>query len=281
MSNTALLTTSFELFENGMRLRVARLGTGSPVVLLHGYPETLQVWSRLAPLLAKQHEIIAFDWPGMGYSDAWPGGATPQHMANRLRLILDEWQLTKPTIIAMDMGAQPALEFAAENPDRIERLVVMNSLVFGDEKTSWEIALLRKFGFNRFALRYLAGIVFHRAASTFLPRGVRLDTELRDDFRTAFARPQVRRFISKMCAGYQGTLDQLPSAYEKIGCPTLIVWAEHDKHFPLIQAQRLHQTIAASELEVISGATHWMAWHRAEELAAIILRWSEPSPSTA
>jgi len=275
MSGPALLTTSFELLENGKRLRVARLGTGSPLVLLHGYPETLQIWSRLAPLLAKQHEIIAFDWPGMGYSDAWPGGTTPEHMANRLGSILDEWRIAKPTIIAMDMGAQPALAFAAEHPDRVERLVVMNSLVFGDEKTSWEIALLRKFGFNRFALRHLAGVVFRRAESTFLPRGVRLDSELRNDFRTAFARPRVRQFISKMCAGFQGTLDQLPSAYEKIVCPTLIVWAEHDKHFPLIQAERLHKSISRSQLEVISDATHWMVLHRAEELAERIRRWSD------
>src|SRR5712692_7537952 len=104
MSGPSLLTTSIELFENGRRLRVARMGTGPPIVLLHGYPENLQVWSRLAPLLAKQHQIIAFDWPGMGYSDAWPGGATPQLIADRLLSILDEWRIDRPVLIAMDMG---------------------------------------------------------------------------------------------------------------------------------------------------------------------------------
>ena len=274
MSGPFLLKTSIELLDNGKRLRVARLGTGPPIVMLHGYPENLQVWSRLAPLLAKQHEVIAFDWPGMGYSEAWPGGATPQLMAIRLVSILNEWQINRPTIIGMDMGGQPALAFAAEHPDRIERVVVMNSLVFGDERTSWEIRLLRKFGFNRFALRHLASIVFRRAESTFLPRSARLDAGMRNDFWTAFAKPQVRRFISKMCAGFQGTLDQLPGMYEKIVCPALIVWAEHDKHFPLIQAERLHQSIPFSQLEVILDGTHWMVLHHAEELAERIHRWS-------
>ncbi|MAV34736.1 MAG: hypothetical protein CMJ59_04685 [Planctomycetaceae bacterium] len=274
MSGPSLLKTSIELLDNGKRLRVARLGTGPPIVMLHGYPENLQIWSRLAPLLAKQHEVIAFDWPGMGYSESWSGGATPQLMASRFVSILDEWQINRPTIIGMDMGGQPALAFAAEYPERIERLVVMNSLVFGDEKTSWEIRLLRKFGFNRFALRHLKSIVFRRAESTFLPRDAKLDVAMRNDFWTAFAKPTVRQFISKMCAGFQGTLDQLPGMYGNIACPALVVWAEHDKHFPLIQAERLHQSIPFSQLEVIPDGTHWMVLCHAEELAERIHRWS-------
>lgn len=274
MTAEALLQTSIELLDNGKRLRIARLGEGPPLVLLHGYPENLQVWSRLAPLLAPRFQVIAFDWPGMGYSDEWPGGATPQLMAKRLFTLFDKLQVDKPIVVGMDMGGQPALAFAAEHPDRIERLVVMNSLVFGDEKTSWEIHLLRKYGFNRLALRYLARIVFYRAESTFLPRGARLPAALRNEFWTAFSRPHVRRFISKMCSGYQGTLDQLPGLYDMILCPTLILWAERDKHFPLIQAERLHERIKGSQLEVIAAGTHWMALDRADELAEHILTWS-------
>ena len=274
MSGPLLLKTSIELLDNGKRLRLAKVGAGPPIVMLHGYPENLQVWSRLAPLLAKNHEVVAFDWPGMGYSEAWPGGATPQRMANRLLSILDELQINRPTIVGMDMGGQPALAFAAEHPDRLERLVVMNSLVFGDERTSWEISLLRKFGFNRFALRYLGRLVFRRAESTFLPRGVRLDTGIRDDFWKAFSKPKVRRFISKMCAGFQGTMDRLPGMCERVVCPTLVAWAEHDKHFPLIQAERLHQSLPSSQLEVIPGGTHWMALQQPGELAECIHRWS-------
>ncbi len=171
MSDTPLLPTFFEQLHNGRRLRTARLGSGPPLVLLHGYPETLQIWHRLAPLLATRHEVIAFDWPGMGYSDAWPGGATPQLLAKRLTTLLDHWRIERPTIVGMDMGGQPALAFAAENPHRIQRLVVMNSLVFGDERTSWEIRWLRKFGFNRFVLRNLASVVFRRAEFDLLAAG--------------------------------------------------------------------------------------------------------------
>jgi pimeloyl-ACP methyl ester carboxylesterase len=46
------------------------------VVLLHGYPDTLQIWNRLAPDLAADFQVIAFDWPSMGQSEPWPGGET-------------------------------------------------------------------------------------------------------------------------------------------------------------------------------------------------------------
>lgn len=268
--HASLLATDRILLSNGKYLRIARLGHGPPIVLLHGYPENLQVWSRMAPRLAERFEVIAFDWPGMGYSDEWPGGATPQLLAKRLLTIVDELHLQRPTIVGMDMGGQPALAFASLYPDRVRRLVVMNSLVFGDEKTSWEIRLLRMFGFNRFALRTLPRLIFHRAARTFLPRGEQIDEPLRDDFWRAFSSSSVRRFISKMCAGYQGALKQLPGLYEEIRCPTLVLWAEHDKHFPVVQATRLHQTIPGSMLEIVPGATHWMPLTNAGPLAESI-----------
>jgi pimeloyl-ACP methyl ester carboxylesterase len=267
MTDVPLLKTDRVLLSNGKQLRIARLGQGPPIVLLHGYPENLQVWSRLAPLLADRFEVIAFDWPGMGESDEWPGGATPQLLAKRLLTIFDELNLSRPTLLGMDMGGQPASAFAAMFPDRVERLIVMNSLVFGDEKTSWEIRWLRKFGFNRFALRTLPGIIFRRAERTFLPRGQRLSDRLRNDFWQSFQQSSVRRFVSKMCAGYQGTLDQLPALYETIRCPTLVLWAEHDKHFPLVQGTRLHQAIPGSTLCVVPNATHWMPLTHAQQVA--------------
>jgi pimeloyl-ACP methyl ester carboxylesterase len=262
-----MLATEMTTLANGRWLRLARLGQGPPVVLLHGYPDNLQIWCELAPRLAGPFEVIAFDWPGMGYSDAWPGGATPMLMAERLRTLLDSWRIERTDLVGMDMGGQPALAFAAQYPERLRRLVVMNSLVFGDEKTSWEIHLLRRFGCNRFILRRLPGRVFARAEKTFLPRGVRLPDDLRADFWEGFRQRAVRSFISKMCAGYQGTLQRLPELYRQLTCPTLVLWAEHDQHFPLVQAQRLHTAIPGSQLEVIPGGQHWMAWDRSEEVA--------------
>src|SRR5260370_9518821 len=75
----------------GKKVRVARLGSGAPVILLHGYPDNLQIWSELAPMLATQFEVIAFDLPGMGNSEASPAGATPFDMAKRVLALYNGW----------------------------------------------------------------------------------------------------------------------------------------------------------------------------------------------
>jgi len=265
-----LLRTVQVRLGHGKTLRLARAGRGTPIVFLHGYPENLQIWCRVAPLLVDRFETVAFDWPGMGFSDEWPGSATPERQAGRLLTILDDLGIVRPVLVGIDMGAQPALVFAAMHPDRVRRLIVMNALVFGDERTSWEIHLLRRFGFNRFALRALPGVILYRAEQTFLPWNTRIDPALRADFHRAFRSPAVRRFITKMCAGYQGTLDRLPSFYDRIESPTLILWAESDHHFPVDQAKRLHRTLPGSMLEIVPGGTHWMTLVRASSVAESI-----------
>ena len=265
-----MLQTKLELLTSGQRLRIARLGSGPPVIFLHGYPDNLQIWSELAMRLADHFEVIAFDWPGMGYSDVWSGGTTPFHMADRLHKILDELNIERASLVGMDMGGQPALVFAAQHPERMHNLVVMNSLVLWDEKTSWEIKLLRKYGWNRFIIRNFPRLVFKRAEMTFLPRGMKLPLELRDDLWRSFSQSEVRSFIARLCAGYQGTLERLPDLYKTITCPVLVLWGEHDQHFPQEHARRLHEAIPGSSLQIIPGAEHWMAWYLADRVAESI-----------
>lgn len=266
-----MLKTTFETHLEDKRLRVARSGSGPPLVLLHGYPENLQIWCALAPCLTDRYTVIAFDWPGMGYSDAWPGGTTPTHQAERLRTLLDAWQIARVTLVGADMGGQPALAFAALYPDRCEKLVAMNSLVYGDEATSWEIRLLRHFGWNKLLLQRFPLLIFLRAERTFLPRGIRLPPALRADLWDSFRRPHVRKFIVRMCAGYQGTLSKLPALYARITCPAQILWAEKDRHFPLVQAERLHKALSTSSLTIVPDAEHWMAWYDPEKIASLII----------
>jgi pimeloyl-ACP methyl ester carboxylesterase len=264
-----MLPTILENFAE-RKIRISRTGSGKPVIFLHGYPDNLQIWSRMTPRLSEFFDVIAFDWPGMGYSESWPGGATPEHLADRLMTILDALELKQVSIVAMDMGAQPALVFAAKYPAKIDRLVVMNCLAFGDENTSWEIRLLRKFAWNRWLLRTAPRLIFWRALTTFLPPNDSLSKDVRSDLWNAFRKEEIRKYISKMCAGYQGTLPELPAFYAKIRCPTFILWAEKDAHFPVIHAKKLNQIVPQSKLHIVDSAHHWMVWHDAENVARLI-----------
>ncbi len=268
-----MLPTTIEPHARG-KVRVARLGHGPPLVLLHGYPDNLQIFCELAPRLADRFEVIAFDWPGMGESDPWPGGLTPTHLADRLLSLLDAWSIERATLVGMDMGGQPALAFAVRHPHRVSRVVVMNSLVMWDAETSWEIRVLRRFRWNEVILRTLPRVVFARAERTFLPPGTRLPPALRADLWETFRRPEVRRTIARMCGGYQGALPRLARSYPEIRCPLLALWAGRDPHFPPVHAERLHEAVPGSKLEILPDAEHWMPWHLPDVVTEHILRFS-------
>ena len=129
---------------------------------------------------------------------------------------------------------------------------------------------MRKYGWNRFILRKFPRLVFWRAERTFLPRGRKLPAELRAALWKSFSQSNVRLFIARLCAGYQGTLKQLSAEYQKITCPTLVLWGEQDQHFPPSHAKRLSAAVPGSSLEIISEAKHWMAWYLADAVAQSI-----------
>jgi pimeloyl-ACP methyl ester carboxylesterase len=252
---------------NGRALRYARLGEGYPIVFLHGYPDNLQLWSAVGPMLSDGFEVIAVDWPGMGESEAWVGGASPFDMATRLIALLDYWKIERAAVVGADMGGQPALVAAAWYPERVSHLVVSGSLLQWDARTSWEIALLRRFKVNQFVLARLPRLVFHRALRTFLPRAHKIDSAVREDFWSCFRRDEVRRFVVRMCAGYQGALPKLPAEYGRITVPTLALWGEDDGHFPSVHAFRLGEQVRGASVTVLGGGTHWLPLHMPDKFA--------------
>jgi pimeloyl-ACP methyl ester carboxylesterase len=252
---------------SGKRVRYFRDGEGPPIVFLHGYPDNLLMWSAAAPLLAG-FERIAFDWPGMGGSEAWAGGATPFHMAERVIALLDHWRLDRVAIVGIDMGGQPAVVAAAQHPDRVSHVVVSGSLLQWDAPTSLDIQLLRKFRFNEFFLKHFPRAVFHRAVSSSISA---LEEDVRADFWEHFRRRDVRHFIVRMCAGYQGTLQKLP---DQLSVPALCVWGENDRHFPPIHARR----IRGATVRILEGGGHWLPLQKPQEFAdQVRIALSNPS----
>jgi pimeloyl-ACP methyl ester carboxylesterase len=250
-----MLAVRFDVV-GGKRVRYFRDGEGPPIVFLHGYPDNLQMWSAVAPLLAG-FERIAFDWPGMGGSEAWAGGATPFNIAERLIALLDHWRLDRVALVGIDMGGQPAVVAAAQHPDRISQIVVSGSLLQWDAPTSLDIKLLRKFRFNEFFLKRFPRVVFRRAVSSSIAA---IDGDVRADFWEHFRRRDVRDFIVRMCAGYQGTLQKLP---DRLSVPALCLWGQNDRHFPPIHAGRLR----GATVKIIEGGQHWLPLQKPEEFA--------------
>ena len=116
---------------NGTQIYVRIGGKGPAVVLLHGYGETGDMWSPLAADLVHDHTVIVPDLRGMGLSAPASGGFDKKNQAQDVAGIMDALSIAKADVIAHDIGNMVAFAFAAQHPERVTRLVMMDAPVPG------------------------------------------------------------------------------------------------------------------------------------------------------
>lgn len=97
-------------------------GNGHPVVLLHSGGTDLRDWAFVAPLLARDYKVVAFDGRGTGKS---PAPLKNANYVEDLLSLLDHLELEKATLIGHSIGGQIATEFALNYPERVSNLVLI------------------------------------------------------------------------------------------------------------------------------------------------------------
>jgi haloacetate dehalogenase len=106
-------------------------GSGPPVLLLHGFPETHLCWRSVAPLLTASHRVVAPDLRGYGASSAPPGGPqgegySKREMAAELVDLMAACGHERFAVVGHDRGARVAYRLALDHPDRVNRVAVLN-----------------------------------------------------------------------------------------------------------------------------------------------------------
>ncbi|MFD4641451.1 alpha/beta fold hydrolase [Lentzea sp. NPDC058436] len=112
---------------NGITMNVAIEGEGPPVVLLHGFPHTWQLWREVMGPLAAHRRVIAPDLRGFGGSTRAEDGFDADTMASDLEGLLDALREESADVVAIDAGVPSAFLFALRRPERVRRLVLMES----------------------------------------------------------------------------------------------------------------------------------------------------------
>lgn len=111
---------------NSIRLHYVAGGTGSPVILLPGWPETWWSFHKIMPALTQGHRVIAVDLRGMGGSDKPENGYDKKTMAADIAALIRQLGYPQADIVGHDIGAQVAFSVAANHPDVTRRLVMLD-----------------------------------------------------------------------------------------------------------------------------------------------------------
>jgi len=116
---------------NGVRLRYLISGQGDPIVLLHGYAQTSHMWLPLIARLADKHTVIAPDLRGFGGSSAPQDGYTKAAMAQDIHALVKSLKYERIRLVGHDIGLMVAYAYAAQYPDEVDRLVLMEAFLPG------------------------------------------------------------------------------------------------------------------------------------------------------
>ena len=172
---------------NGARLHYIDEGTGEIILCLHGEPSWSYLYRKFFPVLTKNNRVIAFDFFGFGKSDKPTDekDCTYQFHFDTLKAFVEKLDLQNITLVVQDWGGLLGLPYACSFPERIKRLVIMNTgLPSGRGITS--LSELIK-GFSFFIWRRASGALMKKPVGTTIAMGCK--TKLSREIKNAYSAP--------------------------------------------------------------------------------------------
>jgi haloalkane dehalogenase len=260
-------------------LRLARVdeGQGAPVVFLHGEPTWSFLWRHvIAPVLEAGYRCIAPDLPGFGRSDKptaieW---YTYDHHAEAMAALAEELDLRGATLVVHDWGGPIGLRLAVEQPERFDRLVIMDTGLFtGHQKMSDAWVAFRDF----VARTEDVPVGFLVRGACHSDPGDEVIAAYEAPFPTAGAKAGARAFPliipttpeAPGAAAGQRVLEALRTD----GRPKLVLWADSDPVLPLSTGRRFAEAIGTSVDHVIEGAGHFLQEDAGPHIGRLIADW--------
>ena len=238
-------------------------GEGPPLLLLHGDGESAHDWRRVLPGLARTHRVVAPDLPGFGGSAKPPGDYSPASFARFAAALLDALEIERATVVGNSLGGLVALRLALAEPGRVSALVLAASAGLG-RAVSPLISSLTWPVYGELAIAWARTPLGARQRAQ--GRGTLLfgrPERVPDDWVAEQARLARRPgFLEAALTALRATtgptgqrdvvLDRLPS----LTMPTLVVWGERDRVFPLQQAREAVARLPHGRLALLPDCGH-------------------------
>ncbi len=213
---------------SGLRFHVRQEGPeAAPViVMIHGNASLLQSWDGWAADLSKDHRVIRYDLAGHGLTGADPAGVYgPERDAVQLKELLEALKVDRATLVGNSLGGQIAWHFAAANPGRVEKLVLVSpggfpllGIGFG-QKVELPAALkLMPYSLKRDAVRAMIGPLYGDPS--------RFSEQMLDNYYLSWLSPGVRSARLLRASAYM--IQDPTETLRTIQAPTLLVWGEKD-----------------------------------------------------
>jgi pimeloyl-ACP methyl ester carboxylesterase len=254
------------------------IGSGPPVVLVHGTPAWSYLWRNVAARLAQGFTVYVHDLLGYGTSDKHEGqDVSIPAQARLLEELLDLWDLEEPCVAGHDIGAAIALRLNLLEQRRFRRLALCDAVAFAPWITP----------FSRHVQRYLE-------AFQTVPEHIHRQL-VATHLRTAVAHPMTDEEISPYLAPWIGPGGQaayyrqvaqfdedytreVEPNYRKLHVPTLVLWGDQDAWLDPSTGRRLADIVPGARLALVPGAGHFLPEDQPEVVAATLAEFFSEEP---
>jgi haloalkane dehalogenase len=262
---------------DGLRMHYVDEGQGDPVVCFHGEPTWAYLYRKmLPPLMEAGHRVISPDYAGFGRSDK-PTDRRWYSYDRHVELVsalLASLELSDATVVVQDWGGPVGLRWAVENPERVARLVILNTGLFTGRVSKGFMA------WRDFAERnpdLPIGFIIQGATAAQLPDEVLAGYEA--PFPNAESKAGAAQFPLLVPTGpdqegvgaMRAVIDEL-SRWDK---PALVAFSDSDPVFPFPRAGQVFCDLipSAGEQVRIEAAAHFLQEDRGEVIAEEIVRF--------
>lgn len=233
----------FEVPGTSINARIG--GSGPPLLLLHGYPQSHVMWHKIAPRLAERFTVVAADLRGYGDSGKPPAGEdrtgySKRVMARDQVAVMAALGFERFNLAAHDRGARVAYRLAFDHPDQVERLALLDIITTGDrfailnrtvalEAYHW-FFLSQPEGFPERLIGNDPEFYLRHSLSSWAGSMDAFTTDAMAEYLRCFSDPET---IRASCADYRAGAyidvehDETDrEAGRKIGCPVLVLWGD-------------------------------------------------------
>jgi pimeloyl-ACP methyl ester carboxylesterase len=242
-------------------------GKGKSILCIHGLTANSRFWDCLATALSPRHKVIAMDLRGRGLSDKPPTGYSIDHHCKDVLALIDDLGLEKPVLMGHSLGAFISLVFTAQNPSRVDRLILVDgggkltegqlAKVFAGIKPSLD-RLGQVFPSFDYYVSLLKQAPFLQPWNSFMETYFRYEIEEVEGGVRSRVHP---KHIEEEALNL-GKVDST-QFYTRVTCPTLILratkglLAEDDLVLPKDVAERMVRKIPNGKKVDLKGANHY------------------------
>jgi pimeloyl-ACP methyl ester carboxylesterase len=256
---------------NGALLHAARIGTGKPLLLLHGWPEFWLSWEPVMRRLASHFTLIAPDLRGFGDSSKPAGPFGPDRHAADMLAMLNALGIDRVGVVGHDVGGAVMQPLARQAPERIAGLFFFDFVYPGIGARMAAPDQLREIWYQSFHQMEMAPLLVGATRETcraYFSHFLRHWAHRRDAFDDVleqfvdnFRKPgNLQGGFAHYRASHAGRIAMMKGeapALPPITVPACVRWAEHDPLFPYAWTDRLHESFADLDLAMFWGVGHF------------------------